>query len=336
MSLVRRLVIAALLAPSLAACVSTTPDARTGLYAKPIGGAPATANDTLYSPALTCLAETARQRGRAAPRIAVAPIADLTGRVDFDTGRKVSQGASLFAVAALSKAGAPVVERLSQDISETERTYAKAHVLSDAPQQAGVGADNFRAVYAGEIAGSRYYVVGGITELNYNLASQGVDVAGGAVSTGLKATATATRFVMNAAVDLRMVDTVTQEVVATASYQKRIVGRQLKGGLMDIYGAGLYDLSAGGSAVEPLQFAARTLVERGVYDFAADLYGVDRAECLGEANSAGTPAPASLLRRRAALEAVTRPHIAELDPGLTDNAWGPRPQARSQAAPKRW
>jgi curli production assembly/transport component CsgG/holdfast attachment protein HfaB len=334
MTAVRIAVVAALLAPTLAACVSATPNARTGLYAKPIGGAPATANDTMYSSALTCLAQTARQRGRAAPRIAVAPVSDLTGRVDFDTGRKVSQGASLFAVAALSKAGAPVVERMAQEISQTERALATDHVLSDAPGEAGASADNFRAVYAGEIAGSRYYIVGGITELNYNLTSNGVDVAGGEIGMGLKATATASSFVMNAAVDLRMVDTVTQEVVATASYQKRIVGRQLKGGLIDIYGAGLYDLSAGGSAVEPLQFATRTLVERGVYDFAADLYGVDRAECLREADG---PAE-SLLRKRVLAEqtrAAAPPKLAALPPGAVARAWDPHPESHLGMTPPR-
>lgn len=281
---------------ALAGCSSTGFDPDTGLYADPTGGAPATQNDTAYSPSLRCLAVHASGQGRVAPRLAVGEIADLTGRNDLQTGRMVSQGAALFAVTALTKAGVPTVERLDRAVSEVERQYAQVHLLSDTPEAAGQSGENFRPVFAGEIAGSRYYIVGGVTELNYNLRSRGVDLAvGAAESAGAAGRLTGSDYVMNVAVDLRLVDTISQEVVATASYQKQIVGHELRVGVFDFLGGNVFDLSGGGSALEPAQFAVRTAVERGLYDFVADLYGLPRDTCLEEAGGNGP----SLLARRA-------------------------------------
>lgn len=266
-------------------------------------GAPATANPTPYSPALACLGVRGGWRDGAAPRIAVGRIGDLTGRIDFYNGAPAPQGAALFAVTALTRAGLPTVERLDRTVSEIERAYATDHLLSDTPEQAGQSGDNFRPVFAGEIAGSRYYVVGGVTELNYNLRSRGADLAVGAVETsGAKAAFTGSDYVMNVAIDLRLIDTVSQEVVATAAYQKQIVGREIRAGVFDFLGGTLFDLSAGGSALEPVQFAVRTAVERGLYDFAADLQDVPREACLaGEAAAE----PSLLVRRRAQLQLAT-------------------------------
>jgi curli production assembly/transport component CsgG/holdfast attachment protein HfaB len=271
------------LAGVLSGCASDGFDPATGLYARPIGGAPATENDTAYSEALRCLATRAREQGRESPRLAVGDISDLTGRSDFETGRKISQGASLFAVTALTKAGVPTVERQDRGVSEVERQYAQAHLLSDSPDAAGQSADNFRPVFAGQIAGSRYYVVGGVSELNYNIRSSGVDISGGSAETaGLSGGLTHSGYVMNIAIDLRLIDTTSQEVLATSSYQKQLVGRETRIGVFDFLNGNIFDLSAGTGGFEPIQFAVRTAVERGLYDFAADIYGLPRDSCIKE------------------------------------------------------
>lgn len=314
----RQSLILALIATALSACAGAGHDPKTGLYAKPVGGAPATQNDTLYSPALRCLAARARERGVTPPRVAVGEIADLTGRNDLQTGRTISQGSALFAITALDKAGVPAVERLDRSVSEVERRYAETHMLSDTPERAGSSRENFRPVFAGEIAGSRYYVVGGVTELNFNLRSRGADVAAGAAeSAGLAARFTGSDYVLNVAVDLRLIDTISQEVVSTASYQKQIVGREVRLGVFDFLNGNVFDLSGGGSALEPAQFAVRTVVERGLYDFAADLHAVSRATCLAE----GGPANPVPLSRRAATPNLT-PAVA---PSRPTNAVAPPP-----------
>ena len=146
----RRTLIAVLLTTSIVSgCGSTGFNPATGLYAEPVGGSPATANATPLTSALTCLADTAVGLRIAAPRLAVGEIADLTGKLDLETGRRVTQGASLFAVTALGRAGVPLVERADRTVAEVERTYATAQVLSDAPTGAGETPGPVRPVNAG-------------------------------------------------------------------------------------------------------------------------------------------------------------------------------------------
>jgi curli production assembly/transport component CsgG/holdfast attachment protein HfaB len=282
--------IAALLTMSiLSGCASTAFDPATGLYAEPVGGAPATANATPLTPALTCLADAAVLQRRVAPRLAVGEIADLTGKLDLETGRRVTQGASLFAVTALGRAGVPLVERADQTVAEVERTYAAAQVLSDTPTGAGETPGPVRPVNPGQIAGSRYYLVGGITELNYNIESSGGQLGAGAIDPeDPKTMLGGSRFVMNVAVDLRLVDSISQEVVAIAAYQKQIVGREIRAGVFDIFGGVAIDLSGGQSALEPLQLGVRALIERGVYDVAAELYSLTDSACLPPVQTADT------------------------------------------------
>ena len=286
----RRTLIAVLLTTSIVSgCASTSFDPATGLYAAPVGGAPATANATPLTPALTCLADTAAGRGLAAPRLAVGEIADLTGKLDLETGRRVTQGASLFAVTALGRAGVPLVERADRTVAEVERTYATAQVLSDAPTGAGETPGPVRPVNAGQIAGSRFYLVGGITELNYNIESSGGQLGVGALDPeDPKTILGGSRFVMNVAIDLRLVDSISQEVVAIAAYQKQIVGREIRAGVFDIFGGVAVDLSGGQSALEPMQLGVRALIERGVYDVAAELYGLTGSACLPPVQTADT------------------------------------------------
>jgi curli production assembly/transport component CsgG/holdfast attachment protein HfaB len=232
----------------------------------------ATGNATPYTVALACLAERNLALGLSAPRMAVGRIGDLTGRVDFDTGARVSQGASLFAITALARAGAPVVERLDNTVSQIELDYAQKHLLSDTPELAGQSGENFRPIFAGQVAGSDYFIVGGITELNYNIQSSGISAqVGEAAVTGLRARAGASDYVMNVALDLRMVDSRSQIVIDTVSFQKQLVGREinlgLTGGSDRVGGV----LSGGVQSVEPLQAAVRTLVERGVFELLAGL-----------------------------------------------------------------
>ncbi|MFN3229751.1 MAG: holdfast anchoring protein HfaB [Asticcacaulis sp.] len=256
-------------------------------YVTPTGKAPVTNNNTDYSPALFCLADSMTTHRGQKPRVAVGRINDLTGKVDFDTGARVSQGASLFAITALGKAGLPVVERLDAAVAEIEINYAKQHLLSDTPEMAGKDANNYRKILAGQIAGSSYFVVGGITELNNNIASSGVQafVGAGAGSDGgftnAKGSLTTKSHVMNIGIDLRLIDTRTQEVVRMVSYQKQIRGYETSAGLSGKsgdYGGGL---EGGRGALEPVQAAVRTLIERGIYDFAEYLYFGDKeTDCI--------------------------------------------------------
>jgi curli biogenesis system outer membrane secretion channel CsgG len=281
----------------LGGCASTSADKVTGLYAQPVGDAPATTNPTQYSSALACLASTAASSGQTAPRVAVGAIADLTGKRDITTGAKVSQGAALFAISALGKAGLRLVERADRGISDTELAYAQNHTLSDSPEKAGSDPENYRPIYAGQIAGSDVYIVGGLTELNYNIRSSGVDARGGDVgTTGLKGSLTGSTYVINIAIDMRMVDSRSQEIIDITSYQKQIIGREIKPGVFDFLNGNVIDISGGKSELEPMQLAARTLVERSIFDFASTLLKARPSDCLNEAADGAKSSPANRVK----------------------------------------
>lgn len=314
MKLRHPLLLSVALLPVLAAC-ATSANPKTGLYAKPIGGAPATVNDTAYSSALRCLAQST---GQTPPRVAVGAISDLTGKRDIETGAKVTQGAALFAMTAFNKAGVPIVERFDRGISDVEIAYARDRVLSDNPQQAGTVADNARPIYAGQIAGSDYYIVGGITELNYNISSSGLDARGGDVGTaGLKASLTTGKFIINVAIDLRLIDTRSQEVVDITSYQKQIVGREIKAGVFDFLNGNVFDISGGKSALEPIQLAVRTLVERSVYDFAASLRQQPYEQCMGDDAKASRAQQAKRPNKSSAVAAAPSRPVSTPPPAQT-------------------
>ncbi len=274
-----------LAAIALSGCVSPTADS-TGRYTAPIGGAPVIADETPYSTALRCLDNyTARKP----IRIAVGQIADYTGKYSSDnTGHAVTQGAALMAMSALAKAGVPLVERFDTSVAEMELKYANNKLITDDPTAKGPG--DYRKIYAGSIPGSNYYLVGGITELNFNIRSIGANGDGGtSTSKGLKGTAGANMYVMNIALDLRLVDTDTLEVVDVVSYQKQIIGRQISAGVFDFLGQTFFDASVGESALEPIQLAVRSVIERATLEMMTRLYRVPAGVCSGNLNTSDDP-----------------------------------------------
>jgi curli production assembly/transport component CsgG/holdfast attachment protein HfaB len=270
---------------ALSGCITPFPDS-TGRYTTPIGGSPVIANETPYSAALRCLdGYTARKP----IRIAVGQIADYTGKYSNDnTGRAVTQGAALMAMSALAKAGVPLVERFDTSVAELELKYANNKLITDNPTKKGPA--GYRKIYAGSIPGSNYYLVGGITELNFNIRSMGASGDGGETAAdGLKGSAAANMYVMNIGLDLRLVDTDTLEVVDVVSYQKQIIGRQIQAGVFDFLGHTFFDASLGESALEPIQLAVRSVIERATLEMMSRLYRVPAGVCTGSLNTADDP-----------------------------------------------
>ncbi len=258
----------------LSACATPVAGPR-GLYAQPIGDAPVTSNPTPYSAALVCLGEYARRNHLNAPRIAVGRISDYTGKEESDgSGRKLTQGASLMAMSALAKAGAPLVERYDTSVSEMELKYANNKLITDDPSGNPNAPSDYRKIFSGQVPGSDFFIVGGITELNFNIRSSGADLSAGEVAaSGAKGQIGGRIYVMNIGLDLRMVNTRTLEVVDVVSYQKQIVGHEISAGIFDIFHGVAVDASAGTSGLEPLQLGVRALIERAVLEMMANVYG---------------------------------------------------------------
>ena len=275
-----KLLAAAAGALALTGCI--TPYAGSnGLYASPIGNAPVTANPTPYSAGLVCMANYARASNLAAPRIAVGRVLDYTGKEDLEGGRKVTQGASLMAMSAFAKAGASLVERFDTSVSELELKYSNNKLIgADGP--GGPDAPEFRQILAGEIPGSDFYFVGGITELNSNIRSIGADAfVGDLDAADPKGHAGFKLFVINVGVDLRLVDTRTLVVRDVISYQKQIIGREISAGIFDFANGNIFDVGVGERAMEPIQLAVRSTIERAVLEMTANLYGVPNSDPCG-------------------------------------------------------
>ncbi len=99
----------------------------------------------------------------------------------------------------------------------------------------------------------------------------------------------ASLYVMNIGIDLRLVDTNTLEVVDVISYQKQIIGRQISAGVFDFLGQNFFDASLGESALEPIQLAVRTTIERATLEMMSRLYRAPTAACGGALNTASDP-----------------------------------------------
>ncbi len=137
---------AATVTVALTGCVSPFPLAD-GTYTSPIGGAPVISNETPYSGALRCLSRYTAQRPL---HVAVGQIADYTGKAESDnSGRKITQGAALMAMSALSKAGVPMVERFDTSVAEMELKYSNNKLITDDKQPG-----DYRKILAGSIPGS--------------------------------------------------------------------------------------------------------------------------------------------------------------------------------------
>ena len=274
-----------LAAVALEGCISPTPDS-VGRYTSPIGGAPVISNETPYSAALRCMGGFVRQRP---VRIAVGQIADYTGKIEADgSGRKVTAGAALMAMTALSKSGVHMVERFDTSVAELELKYANNKLIGD---DKNPNDGDFRKIMAGSIPGSDYYIVGGITELNFNIRSENASGTGGGTATNATTgTLGGAIYVMNVGLDLRLVNTNTLEVADVISYQKQIIGRQISAGVFDFLGTNFFDLSAGESALEPIQLAVRSVIERAALEMVTRIYRIPPGSaCASPLNTAADP-----------------------------------------------
>ena len=253
----------------LVASACTHPYATDTNYAEPIGSAPVLHNPTPYTDALYCMGQYFTGAEAPVPHtISVGKILDYTGKDDIETGRRLTQGAALMAMSALGKAGIPQVERFDTSVTELEIKFADNQLIGDEQQQHGV-----RRLIAGEIPGSGYHLIGGITELNYNIRSNEGEVLYDIVSFGAR------YYVMNIGLDLRLIHTKSLRVIETVSYQKQIIGRELRGGLFEFFDGKLLDLGLGERSLEPIQLAVRSVVERAVFELMRDLNHLPEDAC---------------------------------------------------------
>lgn len=200
-------------------------------------------------------------------RFAVGRVDDYTGKQDLVNGRRLTQGAGLMAISALTLTRLPQVERSDITLAEVEFRYTDNKLLGDSQN------NNYRQIFAGSVPGSDFHFMGGITEANYNIRSG--EIEGTAKYVG----ASARYAVIDVGLDMRLVNTRTLEIVSANTFRKQLIGTEYRTGYFRFFNDTFFDFSTSERAQEPVQRAVRMVVEHSIYKLLLDLYRVPATVC---------------------------------------------------------
>ncbi len=313
----RPALLGALVAALLAGCTVPPPGDTPVAVAR---GPVPTQTLTPMDPALACVRDKLSRD--IDMRLAVHSLPDRTGVNDYDgAGAYVTQGAELMMVSALAKAGARQVNRTATSIAEWELGQAMEKRLGEGGQVVvGDTAVAFRPIQVGHYLGSTHTIYGGITELDFDLLSDGIEahIAG----IGGKARG----YYIGIGMDVVVADTRSTEIVLARSYRKQIWGQEIEANLFrfwDIGGGGndigdlgveLFDLRLGRQQNEPIHQSVRWVVEHAAYELVRDLAGLGAA-CEEHVPETSRSAPSQI-----ALARISEPQLAALQPPAATSA----------------
>lgn len=227
---------------------------------KPVYTFPVTTNTTPYS---ACLAQLAAVPGSNLPVFAVGEVADKTGQIDVTTNSTViTQGIAEMVMSALWRTRkVRMVERFDLRIPLAELRMIEQGLTSRPP------GDGLQALPA-----SDFVVLGALTELNYNIVSEGAGLWIGGVGAGGRTV------VINVGLDLRLVNARTFDVVHVSPLQKQIFGYEVEANVFRFFGSQLVEFDAGRIQNEPLQLGVRSVVEMAVYEMMTDYFRLPSEE----------------------------------------------------------
>lgn len=243
---------------------------------------PPSRNITPYSTALECFGKKLVDSKAHRHSIAVGNIRDYSGKSSDGEGFAITQGGSLMAYSALGRMvpGIRLYERFDTQIADAELQYLANRQLGDGtkhempdPETNEIKEVPWKPYFGGSVLQSDYYIVGGITELNYNIQTGGGEFALNQVGAKRR------EYTMNVAVDLRIVGSQTLQVYDTVSLQKQITGYEVGFGIFRFFDDDLYDVNAGMKEQEPLQLAVRTIIENAVLELVGSVTKRDWEGC---------------------------------------------------------
>lgn len=250
---------------------------------------PSRRNATPLDRVFACYGAALRTRG-GNPAIAVGDIRDYTGKQNPDQGFAITQGGALMAYSALGKLqpGIRVLERFDTRIADSELAYMEKRQLGDGTEhvldnpEAASQSVPWLPYFGGSIRQSDYFIVGGITELNYNIHSGGVQASISNIGAKQRV------YTMNVAVDLRIVGSQSLIVYDTVSIEKQVSGYEIGAGVFRFFGNELFDINIGDKSQEPLQLAVRSTIETAVLELVSTVTKVDSGPCSTPATPAAT------------------------------------------------
>lgn len=214
--------------------------------------------------------------------IAVGDIRDYTGKTTEEEGLLITQGGALMAYSGLGKMAPGVIlhERFDTRIADAELAWINARQLGNGaenPIQNETGATEtvpWLPYYGGSVLQSDYYIVGGITEVNFNIRSGGAEAFLSGVGPRART------YVMNVAIDLRIVGTQSLRVFDTVSVQKQLVGYEVDFEVFRFFEDELFDVNTGVKNSEPLQLGVRVAIEDAILQLVQSVSGVSAAPCM--------------------------------------------------------
>ncbi len=222
---------------------------------------PVTSN---YTPYTQCLRQLAELPGDNLPTFTVGEILDKTGQRDMESDSMVmTQGVTEMVMSALWQTRkVNLVERFDLRIPLADREMVRQGIIPRTyPQGPTVRPTNF-------------VVLGALTELNYNIVSQGAGLFVGGVGVGGRSV------IINVGLDLRVVNPITFEVPYVTTLQKQISGYEVEGNVFRFFGDQLVEFDAGRIENEPLQLGVRSVVEMATHQIMTDFLGLpSSSEC---------------------------------------------------------
>lgn len=245
-------------------------------------GASVRSNVTPMDSVLECYAERLQRSGQSPVSIAVGEVRDFTGKQGGDEGFVITQGGSLMAYSALGKLlpGISLHERFDTRIADSELNYGANRQLGDGamhniddPATGGSTEVPWLPYFGGSVIRSDYYILGGITEVNYNIQSGGSEFRVNQIGPKLRT------YTMNIAVVLRIVETQSLRVIDTVSVEKQITGYEIGFEVFRFFNTNLFDVNIGQKSQEPIQLGVRLAIESAILELTESVTNVAASGC---------------------------------------------------------
>ncbi len=237
-----------------------------------------TQNTTRYTPSLECLGKLIKESGQAFNQVkaSVGEIIDKTGKVEGVGGNVLTQSASEMALIALSRTKAIHL------VGSTDKSVLQYNLVKRNPTQTQLsllGVGNL-----GSVLPSHFFITGSISEYNSDMRTRNLSF--NFFRKFLDTNFSATDRVINIAMDLRVVGSSSGHILTNEkgemlalSLQNTVITRNFNGSIFRILS------DAGGGAnlavkiADPVHFAIREIIEKGVLMLVGQLYDVSWEQC---------------------------------------------------------
>jgi holdfast attachment protein HfaB len=222
---------------------------------------PVTSN---YTPYTQCLTQLRSLPGTNMPTFTIGEILDKTGQRDMESdGTVLTQGVTEMVMSAFWRTGkVRLVERYDLRIPLADMEMVRQGIM---PRTYAEGPT---------VRPANFVVLGALTELNYNIVSQGAGLYIGGVGIGGRSV------IINVGLDLRVVNPVTFDVPYVTTLQKQIAGYEVEANVFRFFGDQLVEFDAGRIENEPLQLGVRSVVEMATHQIMTDFLGLPASpEC---------------------------------------------------------